>query len=118
MMKISSFKPIIASLPSAILASLCCVLPLVVVLLGIGSGAFMMYTMKYSNIFIPIGVIGVGLGYFFYLRERKKCDALACRMTAGRFNLVVLIIATAGVLISVIFKLFPEFVVQIMENGF
>jgi hypothetical protein len=43
-----------------------------VVLLGVRSGAFMMTTMKYSNIFIPIGVIGVGLGYFLYFRQKKK----------------------------------------------
>ncbi len=117
MMKISSLKPILASLPSAIVASLCCVLPLAVVMLGIGSGAFMMYTMKYSNIFIPIGVIGVGLGYFFYFREKRKCDALACRMAAGRFNLVILIFATGVVVMAVVFKIFPEFVVQIIEKG-
>jgi hypothetical protein len=76
-MKISGLKPIIASLPSAIVASLCCVLPLTVVLLGMGSGAFMMTTMKYSYVFIPAGVIGVGLGYFLYFREKKKNHA--CR---------------------------------------
>ncbi|MCK5485690.1 MAG: hypothetical protein KAI86_05710 [Desulfobacterales bacterium] len=79
-MKISSLKPVLVSLPSAILASLCCVLPLIVVLLGIGSGAFMMDTMKYSYIFIPIAVVGVGLGYFFYFQEKKKCNAVECRM--------------------------------------
>ena len=83
-MKISSLKPVLVSLPSAILASLCCVLPLIVVLLGIGSGAFMMYTMKYSYIFIPIAVVGVGLGYFFYFQEKKKmqCRGMpdGCRM--------------------------------------
>lgn len=65
-MRISNLKAFMVSMPSAVLASLCCVLPLALVVLGIGSGTFMMTTMKYSNIFIPIGVVGVGLGYFFY----------------------------------------------------
>ncbi len=113
-MKISSIKPIIVSLPSAIVASLCCVLPLVVVVLGIGSGAFMMYTMKYSTIFIPVGVVGVGLGYFFYFREKKKCDALACRMAGGRFTLIVLIMATVVVLTAIVFTVFPELVAPLL----
>ncbi len=113
-MKISSLKPVIASLPSAILAASCCVLPLVVVLLGIGSGAFMMVTMKYSIVFIPIGIIGVGLGYFFYFREKKKCKALACRMAAGRFNLVVLIMATVVVATAIVFNIFPELIAPLL----
>ncbi len=117
MMRISNIKSIIVSLPSAIVASLCCVLPLAVVMLGVGSGSFMMYTMRYSSIFIPIGVIGVGLGYFFYFREKKKCDALACRMAAGRFNLVVLIIATVVVITAIIFNVFPELVASLLVGG-
>ena len=38
------------------MSSLCCVLPLAIVLLGLGSGAFMATTMKYTAIFVPIGV--------------------------------------------------------------
>ena len=117
MMKIFSLKPMLASLPSAILASLCCVLPLAVVVLGIGSGAFMMYTMKYSYIYIPIGVIGVGLGYFFYFREKKKCDALSCRMAAGKFNLVVLIFATVLVVTAIVFTVFPEFIAPLLMGS-
>ena len=117
MMKISSLKPILASLPSAIVASLCCVLPLAMVVLGIGSGAFMMYTMKYSYIFIPIGVIGVGLGYFFYFREKRKCDALTCRMTAAKFNFVVLIFATVVVVTAIVFTVFPELVAPLLGGG-
>ncbi len=107
-MKISSLKPMISSLPSAIIASSCCVLPLAVVLLGLGGGTFMMVTMKYSIIFIPIGVVGVGLGYFFYFREKKKSTACGCPMPAGRLNLIILIFATVMVVISIIFNTFPE----------
>jgi hypothetical protein len=114
MIKISNMKTVLVSLPSAIVASLCCVLPLVVVLLGLGSGAFMMYTMKYSYIFIPIGVVGVGLGYFFYFREKKKCDALSCRMTAGKFNLIMLIFSTIVVVMAIVFVVFPGVVAQLL----
>ena len=114
MLKISNMKTIIVSLPSAIVASLCCVLPLAVVLLGLGSGAFMMYTMKYSYIFIPIGVVGIGLGYFFYFREKKKCDALSCRMAAGKFNLVILVFSTILVVMALAFYLFPGLIAPLL----
>ncbi len=115
-MKISSLKPIIASLPSAIVASLCCVLPLTVVLLGIGSGAFMMTTMKYSYVFIPAGVIGVGLGYFLYFRQKKKSAACGCPMPAGKLNLTILILATIVVVLSVVFNVFPGLIAQLFEG--
>ena len=118
MIKVSGLKPIMASLPSAIVASLCCVMPLVVVLLGLGSGAFMMYTMKYSYIFIPIGILGVGFGYFFYFREKKKCAALACRMTAGRLNLTILIFATVVVFVAIVFTVFPESIALLLAGEF
>ena len=114
MTRISNMKTILVSLPSAIVASLCCVLPLAVVLLGLGSGAFMMYTMRYSYIFIPIGIIGVSLGYFFYFREKKKCDALSCRMAAGKFNLIMLVFSTIVVVVAIVFSIFPGVVAPLL----
>ncbi|NIM98367.1 MAG: hypothetical protein GTO24_09905 [candidate division Zixibacteria bacterium] len=116
-MRISSLKPVIVSFPSSVVASLCCVLPLAVVLLGIGSGAFMMYAMRYNNIFIPIGVVGVGLGYFLYFRERKKRTAMACRMAGGRFNLIALVFATVVVFMAIVFNLFPEAVASLLAGS-
>jgi hypothetical protein len=115
-MQIFKVKSGMVSLVSALVSSLCCVLPLTVVLLGIGSGAFMMTTMKYSNIFIPIGVIGVGLGYFLYFRQKKKSAACGCPMPAGKLNLTILIFATIVVVLSFIFNVFPELIAPLLEG--
>src|SRR6266576_1893181 len=77
-MKLETLKAGLVSLSAAIVASLCCLLPLIVVLLGLGSGAFMMVTMQYRAIFLPVGVLGVGLGYYFYFREKRRCRSVAC----------------------------------------
>jgi hypothetical protein len=37
----------------AVLASLCCLLPLTVIVLGLGSGAFMATTMQYRGLLLP-----------------------------------------------------------------
>src|SRR5574342_1376446 len=78
LMKFGTFKAGVVSLSAAMVASLCCLLPLIVVLLGLGSGAFMMVTMRYGAIFLPAGVIGVGLGYYFYFREKRRCRGASC----------------------------------------
>jgi len=79
---------------TAVAASSCCLLPLVVVFLGIGSGAFMMTTMKFRPILFPIGLLGLGTSYYLYYRERQRYKILACAMPGQTFNRVMLILAT------------------------
>ncbi|MCZ6622934.1 MAG: hypothetical protein O7B35_01660 [Deltaproteobacteria bacterium] len=107
-MNFGSFKAGLVSFSSALIASLCCLLPLVVVLLGLGSGAFMVVTMQYRYIFIPIGVIGVGLGYYFYFREKQYCTTIGCTFVGRKTNLVLLVIATAMVAGALILDIFPD----------
>jgi len=115
-MRIPDVKSGLVSLASAFVASSCCVLPLAVVLLGVGSGTFMMTTMKYSNIFIPVGVVGVSFGYFLYFREKKKSAACGCPMRSKKLNLTILIFATILVVLSVVFNVFPEFIAPLFEG--
>lgn len=106
-MDLGRFRAALVSLPSAFLASLCCLLPLLIILLGLGSGAFMIYTMRYSYIFIPAGVAGVTLGHILYFREKKRCDAIGCRIAGKGINLLFLIVATVVVSFSIFLQIFP-----------
>jgi hypothetical protein len=63
MMNMPDLKPALVSVFSALLASLCCLLPLAVMVLGLGSGAFMALTMRYQVILLPLGILGVSAGY-------------------------------------------------------
>jgi hypothetical protein len=72
-----------AAWAGALLSSLCCLLPLIVIALGLGSGAFMAVTMQYRWILIHTGILGVLAGFALYIRERRRCEALACRMAAA-----------------------------------
>src|SRR5260221_7656090 len=85
----------------ALLSSLCCLLPLAVIILGLGSGAFMAVTMQYRWLLIPAGVIGVTAGLFLYFRERRRGAALACQMAGGRITLVLLRLASVVVATSI-----------------
>jgi hypothetical protein len=77
-MKLGAVGPGLTAWAGALLSSLCCLLPLAVIMLGLGSGAFMAVTIQYRWLFIPTGVLGVTLGFVLYVRERKRCDMLGC----------------------------------------
>lgn len=93
-MRIGDAKPALIGLGSAFGASLCCALPLAVVLLGLGSGGFMMYTMQFRILLYPLGLLGLGTAWWLLWREERRCEALACRMVGGRTNLVLVIVST------------------------
>jgi hypothetical protein len=107
-MLLSNVKGGWVGISSALVASLCCLLPLAVVLLGLGSGAFMMVTMQYRWFLLPVGLIGVGLGYYFHFKERRRCASLGCAMVGNRFNLALLGIATVMLVVEMLLAAFPE----------
>ena len=107
-MKSGSIGAGLAAWAGALLSSLCCLLPLAVIVLGLGSGAFMAVTMRYRWLLIPAGVIGVTTGFVLYVRERRRCNALACRMAGSRVTLALLIVAGLVVATSIVLDRFPE----------
>ncbi len=116
-MKVSDAKSGFLGMVAATIASLCCLLPLAVIVLGLGSGAFMMTTMQYRAIFIPAGIIGIALGWVLYLRERKRCSSLACRMVGGKFNFSFLLLATVLVAAAVALDQFPTFTADLLMRA-
>ena len=107
-MTLGSLGASVAAWVGAVLSSLCCLLPLAVIALGLGSGGFMAVTMPYRWLLIPLGVIGIVTGFGLYLRERRRCEALACRMAGRRISLALLILATVVVGASMVLDRFPE----------
>ena len=100
----------------AALASLCCLLPLTVIVLGLGSGAFMATTMQYRWLLVPAGIIGIVAGFALYMRERRRCDALACRMAGSRTTLALLVLASIVVTTSIVLDRFPEFTSDLLTH--
>ncbi|SRR6266508_1587754 len=115
-MTFGNLKAGLVSFSSAIIASLCCLLPLAVVLLGLGSGAFMMVTMQYRAIFLPIGVAGVALGYYLYFREKRRCAKLACAFAGGKINLALLFFATVIVAGALVLDIFPQLTSTVLQG--
>ena len=108
-MRLAALSAGLVAWVGAALASLCCLLPLAVIVLGLGSGAFMATTMQYRWLLVPAGIIGIITGFALYVRERRRCDALACRMAGSRIIFVLLIVASLVVATAIVLDRFPEF---------
>lgn len=115
-MKPADLKSSLAAILSASIASLCCLLPLVVVVLGLGSGAFMAVTMRYTYVFIPIGILGTGLGYYLYFRERRRCAQLGCPMGGRRVNLALLAASTVVLIVAVTLTALPDYSARLIAS--
>ena len=107
-MHIKDLRPALVSGVGAAAASLCCLLPLAVIALGLGSGAFMATTMRYQRLLLPLGVLAVTVGYVLYFRERRRCQRLVCTMAGSRVNLIALGLATLVLLGEIGLVAFPE----------
>lgn len=116
-MNLDSLKAGVLGIASAFIASLCCLLPLTVVVLSLGSGAFMMTTMQYRAIFLPIGVTGVGLGYYLYFCERRHCTKLGCALVGRKMNLTLLFFATVIVAAALVLDIFPELTSDLLQGA-
>jgi len=92
----------------AVVSSLCCVLPLAIVLLGLGSGAFMATTMQYTSVFVPVGVISVSAGFYLHLRERRRCAQEGCSMAGSSVNFILLSVSALVVAAALFFTLLPS----------
>ena len=100
----------------AVLSSLCCLLPLAVIVLGLGSGAFMAVTMRYRWLLIPAGVLGVAAGFVLYGRERRRCGTLGCQMAGSRLTLTVLLVGAVVVASAIILDQFPEMTSDLLNT--
>src|SRR3989454_12375833 len=100
-MKLAALTAGLVAWLGAALASLCCLLPLTVIVLGLGSGAFMATTMHYRWLLVPAGIVGIVAGFVLYIRERRQCNALACRMAGSRITPALLIVAALVVTAAV-----------------
>jgi|SRR5690242_21861075 hypothetical protein len=115
-MRLAAFTAGVVAWIGAALASLCCLLPLTVIVLGLGSGAFMAATMQYRWLLVPAGIVGIVAGFAIYTRERRRCNALACRMAGSRITLALLILATFVVTAAVVLDRYPEFTSDLLAH--
>lgn len=96
-----------------IAASSCCVPPLILLgltLLGIGTAGLAGFSSTLGSLkwyLLPTAVIGVGLSYWLYFREKKKCSSQACSVANEKFTKIMLTISTVVVSGFIILSVYP-----------
>lgn len=79
---------------SAMIASICCVGPLLLILLGLGSLGIGAAIGKYHRYFISASLLLLTFAWRSYLKENKVCGLKACKMENKKADLLTLIMST------------------------
>ncbi|MFQ5709704.1 MAG: mercuric transporter MerT family protein [bacterium] len=95
------------SILSALLASLCCIGPVVFSIIGAGSLGFAAAFEPYRPYLLVLTVLFLGAGFYFTYRKREvKCEDGTCKVeSASTLNKVVLWMAAV---VALVFMLFPQ----------
>ena len=99
-MQIRSIQSAGAGLLSALFAASCCLIPLGLIAVGLGSVGWMMTMMSYQWLTIPGGILFLGLAYYSYFQERRRCTRAGCWFVGQHFAIVILIFATGIVSVA------------------
>ena len=94
---------------SAVIASSCCVIPLLLILAGLGSVGFAAKFAQYDWLFATVGVGLLGVSYWWYFRERKACAAGTCEMRGKKFTQISLGVSTLVIAFVVGLMAFSHF---------
>lgn len=86
---------------SALLASTCCVVPVALALLGLGSLGVGSWIGPYHWYFTAAAVVALGIAWDYFLREKRRAQACACGLTNERATRRSLIVASVIVLFFV-----------------
>jgi mercuric ion transport protein len=74
-MKKSDKKLLYAGGIAGFISSLCCIGPVIIVALGLGSVSTALSFGKYSNFFLSLAVLFFAIALIFYLKKKKSCSA-------------------------------------------
>jgi len=90
-------KPTQLGLYSAVLASVCCLGPVLLVLLGLGSLGVGAMLGRYHWWFIAAAMILLTVAWRSYLKEAGRCRAASCEMARGKTTRTALTLASVVV---------------------
>jgi len=96
---------------SATIASICCLGPLLLILLGLGSLGIGAAIGRYHWYFIIAALFLLTFAWRSYLKKKKSCDLKTCKMENKKITLFTLIMSTLIVAIFVALNIYT-YVVQ------
>ena len=91
--------------------SLCCIIPLILLGVGLGGTMLPMFFVSYKVPFLTVAVMALGLAWYLYLRDKKRCLADGCSLVGSRVRLWMLGGNTLAVVVFMLISLTPMGVV-------
>lgn len=91
------------------IASVCCLGPLLLIILGLGSLGLGAVIGKFHLFFLVAGLIIIILAWSLYFKEKNKCLAKACEMPNKKTTQLILLIATFAVVFFASLNLYTRF---------
>ena len=101
---------------AALLAATCCILPLLLIFVGIAGAGIMMTMMRYEWITLPLGTLGLAAAWGLYFRQKRRCATEACRFVGRRANQMLLGLATLVVAAALLLRIFPAWTAAILQS--
>ncbi|MCL5774515.1 MAG: mercuric transporter MerT family protein [Firmicutes bacterium] len=97
--------PVVGSIISAIAASICCIGPVVLAILGIGGAGFFSKFEGLRQYFIVITFVLLGLTFYLTYKKREAlCEDGTCKIrSAGKWNKIAVLAATTLVVFFLVF---------------
>ena len=92
---------------AAVLASSCCVLPLVLLTVGLGGSVLTMVLVQYKAYLMTFALAALVYAWVQYARDTKQCAAQACALVGGRFRKWMLGVNTGVVVLFVLITYTP-----------
>lgn len=88
-------KPIKIGFLAGFIASLCCIGPLILIVLGIGGASTALAIGKQSPYFLALGILILigGLGFYYFRKNKKACDECEVEHFSWKKAVVVIILA-------------------------
>lgn len=111
----TSRSSFISGIVSSIFASLCCLTPLVVVLLGLGGISVALSLLRYRPYFLILGFLFLGVATYVYLkRDYGKCNMTVLRKerTKVAFSFILMI----GIYVVLTYFIIPPLLVSNVEK--
>lgn len=107
--------PAATGLIAAVLAASCCILPILLIALGVAGAGLMATAMAYEWITLPAGTLGLVIAYALYFREKRRCETQACRFVGRGVNRALLAATTLIVVAALLLRLFPSWTASLVQ---
>lgn len=104
---------------AAFAASLCCILPVLSIVLGLGAfgAASFFETLRPFLLILAFAALGFGFYQVYFRREQCGEDEICARKPVERINQLVLWIATIAIAVFALFPFYTGFLVSALDSN-